>query len=148
MATMMDLDKDREVVKRTIKEKGPLTKAVEDFRSRQGRDVAPAIRRRCYFAYGRHGQHEETLILVLVVVPRLLVATRRLSRLLLRPAKSGKDQFTWNGKKYTTGVAKPKADSDSMKAHFHSVSGNQKKHGYESMFSSHYEATASRRAAV
>ena len=112
MAKMMDLDKDREVVKRTIKEKGPLTKAIESFKdskasmSRQQASEG-AIRRNAGMGSSKNvdaGSGRGTTT---------FGKDKTFSQAFREARDAGKDTFTWNGKKYTTemdGEKKPSSD--------------------------------------
>lgn len=101
MATMKDLDKDRNVIKRTVKEKGPLTKAFEDLRSRK--------------AEMSRQQSEEGVTSRMGGMGSMKNADagsgrgttsfddKKTFKQAFREARdAGKETFTWNGKKYTT----------------------------------------------
>lgn len=149
MATMMDLDKDREVVKRTIKEKGPLTKAVEDFRSRKGAMSRQQSEEGVTSRMGGMGSMKN----VDAGTGRGTTAfggDKTFKQAFAEARKSGQGQFTWNGKKYTTELAKPKKtdaeemgemkpDSELEEAHFEAV-------GYKKGGSVKMGGTASSRA--
>lgn len=104
MATMMDMDKDREVVKRTIKEKGPLTKAIESFKDRKAsmsRQQASEgeIRRNAGMGSSKNvdaGSGRGTTT---------FGSDKTFKQAFAEARKAGQDTFNWKGKKYTTEMA-------------------------------------------
>ena len=114
MTKMMDLDKDREVVKRTVKEKGPLTKAIEDFRSRKSAMSRQQSEEGVTSRMGGMGSMKN----VNAGSGRGTTAfggDKTFKQAFAEARKSGKDTFTWNGKKYTTEMAGEKKPSSDVK---------------------------------
>jgi len=131
MATMMDLDKDREIVKRTVREKGPLAKAVESFKDRKSamsRQQASEgeVRRNAGMGSSKNvdvgaGRGTTTF-----------GGNKTFKQAFAEARKSGQDTFNWNGKKYTTEMAKKpeakaeetmetKPDNELEETHFDSI---------------------------
>lgn len=108
MATMMDLDKDREIVKRTVRDKGPLTKAMESFKERKSamsrqQSSEGEVRRNAGMGSSKNvdvgtGRGTTTFD-----------SDKTFKQAFSEARKAGKDTFTWNGKKYTTEMAGKKS---------------------------------------
>jgi hypothetical protein len=127
MATMMDLDKDREVARRTVREKGPLAKVMENFADRKSsmkreQMAEGEVRRNAGMGSSKNvdtGTGRGTT---------MFEGEKTFKQAFAEARKAGKDQFTWKGKKYTTEMAKPQKaeseatiDSDLMEAHNEAV---------------------------
>lgn len=146
MATMMDLDKDREVIKRTVKDKGPLTKAIEDFRSRKAATSRQQAEEGVTSRMGGMGSMKN----VDAGSGRgttTFGSDKTFKQAFAEARKAGKDTFTWNGKKYTTEMAgQKKADSDLMNAHFDSIgSSGEESVDMSPYVQAHDEATGMKR---
>jgi len=145
MATMMDLDKDREVTKRTVKEKGPLSKLYEDFRDRKSAMSRKQSEESDVARTGGMGSMKN-------VSPGTGRGTttfdndKTFKQAFAEARKSGKDSFTWKGKKYNTELAKSKsakADEDLVNEHFDSIGSGSASKDYDASqyVEAHDEAT-------
>ena len=115
MATMMDLDKDREVTRRTVREKGPFAKVMEDFADRKSsmkreQMAEGQVRRNAGMGSSKNvdaGTGRGTTA---------FESEKTFKQAFAEARKAGKDQFSWKGKKYTTETAgeekKPAASSE------------------------------------
>ena len=107
MPTMMDLDKDRKVQRRTVREKGPLTKAAEDFASKK------AAMKRAQMEEGEvkrsAGMGSSKNVSTGTGRGTTSFDTDKTFKQAFAEARAeGKESFTWNGKKYTTEMASDK----------------------------------------
>jgi len=145
MATMMDLDKDREVVKRTIREKGPITKTLESFADRKSamsrQQMADSeVRRNAGMGSSKNvdvgtGRGTTTF-----------GSEKTFKQAFAEARKAGKDTFNWNGKKYTTEMADKKSksnDSALEEAHQESIGTGAAEKEYDATpyVEAHDEAT-------
>jgi len=109
---MMDLDKDRKVQRRTVREKGPLTKAAEDFAGEK------AAMKRTQMEEGEvkrsAGMGSSKNVSAGTGRGTTTFKSDQTFKEAFAEARAeGKDTFTWKGKKYTTEMAgekKPKAE--------------------------------------
>lgn len=99
---------------------GPLTEALREKRARQmAKPETPA-------SSGRPKDSAMTSMENISTGPAASTSEKSFKQAFADARKSGKDGFTWKGKKYTTELAKPKkeepsADRDLVETHFEEI---------------------------